>query len=154
MPRTTPYSLSPSVAPTVPPRPTLVTIGPSVSPGTGSAVRPLFTKFYLAINSKDFAGWSTTVTSTRLKEQSEAEWRQGYQSTQISEVIVKSVTSNGGDVSRVAISFISNQDPADAPSDLRVPRICWSIVTTVVYLGGPQQAIGSQVPGSATKAAC
>lgn len=153
-PQTTPYSPTPSFTPTPPPQPALVRVDPSVSPATGAAVQPLFTRYYSAINTKDFATWSTTVTSSRLKDQSEAQWRQGYQSTQISNVTITSVTAGNGDDSRVGVSFTSTQDVADAPPDLQVPRICWSVVTTVVYLGGPQQVIGSQVPGSVTKTAC
>jgi hypothetical protein len=153
-PRTTPYSPTPSFTPTLPPQPALVQVDSTVSPTTAAAVQPLFTRYYSAINTKDFATWSTTVTSSRLKEQSETQWRQGYQSTQISNVTITSVTAGNGDGSRVSVTFTSTQDVAEAPPDLKVPRICWSLVTTVVYLGGPQQVIGSQVPGSVTKTAC
>jgi hypothetical protein len=90
-----------------------------------SAVQSLLTRHFTAVNSLDYESWASTVTSSRSRDQSRGTWLNSYRSTQDSGVIVQDIAPTGASSALVYVNFVSSQDVADAPADLRVPRICW-----------------------------
>jgi len=92
-------------------------------------VDKLLQQYFNAINAKDYAAWSTTVTAARRKIQVEDDWRRDYKSTRDGSIVVYRIeTDAGGDTARVLLHFTSTQDPADAPPELPVDCIDWNVV--------------------------
>ncbi len=77
----------------------------------------------------------------------------GLTLTQGSVSVVTAITPTGADSATVAMSFVSTQDTADAPSDLPVPRICWQTQLPVTNLGDDAR-IGTARSGATTKNSC
>jgi hypothetical protein len=90
------------------------------------AILDLLERHFVAINNKSYDGWRSTVVTRRSTQQGAADWARGYRSTSDRNVVVNSITSSGSDSVVVSLSFISTQNPADAPPDLQVGQICWS----------------------------
>jgi len=91
----------------------------------GDAVRATTQRHFDAINAKDYAAWTFTVVPERVKEQPEAVWRKGYRSTKDGTIQVARIDRLGPDRLLMLVYFVSIQEPADAPPNLRAPRICW-----------------------------
>jgi hypothetical protein len=83
-------------------------------------VRGLLQRHFEAINSHDYDAW-TPRAGTAPRE----EWLEGYRTTQDDSVVVSDIRSVGPQDVSVELTFVSNQDPADAPADLPVAHICW-----------------------------
>jgi hypothetical protein len=173
-PSTTPVAASPpagpaaAAAPASTPAPNLLPTRQAPAPSTGgasapglvtlsaqaaahpqaTAVQDLLTAHFTAINDGDYDAWSATVDPRRAADQPQARWTQDFRSTRDSGVTVAAITDGPGGVV-VDLSFVSEQDVADAPPDLPAPRICWSSQWPVVdgVLGAPQR-------GSTTRRAC
>jgi hypothetical protein len=60
-----------------------------------------------------------------VQQQPADAWQRSYRSTRDSDVTVISIVDTGADAVEVQLSFVSEQDLADAPRDLRAERICW-----------------------------
>ena len=118
---------------------------------TSTAVQTVLTAYYTAINTHDYDGWLATVTPAVSRDQPRDAWLTGYRSTRDDQVEVRSIVGSTGGVVRVAIAMRSTQDPADAPPDLRVPRICWTLTLPV---DSASRRIGPVERGSTTKRAC
>jgi len=129
------------------PPPTVVATSPSAGPsveqpgpaevkGTADAVahplygslQPLLQVYFNAINAKDYAQWSSVVTSRRLKEQPEDEWLDQYGSTTDGSIVMHRIEARGGGVARVLLTFTSTQDEEDAPAELPEACIHWNVV--------------------------
>lgn len=135
-------------APTTTPGPTPgATPSPSKQPGSptvgGSAdavehplygtVRQLMQRYFNAINSRNYAAWRTTVVEQRIKDNPEEKWRRDFQSTKDGSIVVNRIELGQRDTAVVLMTFTSTQDPADAPKDLPVGCLRWSIVFPLVH---------------------
>lgn len=143
----------PSPAPELP-DPGMVTLAASAATNPAAiAVQHLFERHFGAINAHDYDAWTTTVTGERSSAIPRQEWLRGYRSTRDELVQVTNIRTNGSDEILVDLTFVSTQDPDDAPTDLAVGKICWSTELPVGNLSGGGQ-IGKAIAGSTTKSAC
>ena len=131
----------------------LVRLDPSVSHPAALAVLTLLDRHFSAINARDYAAWTETVVPQRAAHQPMSTWRSAYRSTQDQNVEVLSITASAPDSVNVALSFMSTQDPADAPADLQAARICWQSTWPIVDLSGGGR-IATPARGSTTDAVC
>lgn len=142
-----------SGATTGPPDPMKVQLSEGSASVATSTVLPLLQRYFDATNAHDYTAWATSVTPQRAAQQSPTAWVQGYESTQDSSVVITGITSTGPDSATAALSFVSTQNPADAPSDLPLARICWHTQLPVSNLSSGGR-IGPAPPGTTTKSAC
>ncbi|WP_436495512.1 hypothetical protein [Actinokineospora sp. HUAS TT18] len=110
-------------------------------------VRQLLQTYFDAINGKNYARWQTTVTADRIKNMPESTWRASYRSTLDGSIVVYRIDTGPADSARVMLRFISKQDVADAPLELPVGCIRWSVIFPMVVeddvwklAGGPTGA--------------
>lgn len=103
-----------------------------VSVSSSAAAQPraaevvsLLDRHFRAINGGDYDAWSSTVIRKRASDQSRSAWTREFRSTKDSRVSVSSISDTGSTVD-IALTFTSNQNPADAPESLPVSQICWS----------------------------
>ncbi|OLR95522.1 hypothetical protein BJP25_06995 [Actinokineospora bangkokensis] len=122
--------------------PTGVSLPPSAQPGPpdvrGTAdavahplyepVRQLLQTHFDAINGRNYARWVTTVTEARARTMPEKEWRKQYGTTKDGSVVVHRIETTAGDTAVVLLTFVSTQDPAQAPPELPVACIRWNVV--------------------------
>jgi hypothetical protein len=106
-------------------------------------------RYFDAINAGDFAAWQTTVTPDRV--QPEQAWKDSYRSTRDGTIRIDRIDDDPGGALLVRVRFVSTQAVADAPPDLRVPRICWR--STLPMQGVPPR-IARTGAGSSLSAAC
>lgn len=131
----------------------LVTVGgAAASDPAAPAIVDALDRHFSAINARDFAAWSQTVTQRRASSVSAATWRANYSSTQDSSVQLDAVRTAGARA-EVTLSFVSDQDPSDAPADLPAGRICWASTWPAVRTGG-RWVFDTPPSGSTTKRAC
>jgi hypothetical protein len=92
---------------------------------SGPAVEDVLTRYFEAINTKNYAAWVATVTPAKAAQQTEAAWRQGYTSTVDGTIRLSRVDEVGPGRLVAMVSYLSTQRPEDAPQGLRADRICW-----------------------------
>lgn len=96
------------------------------------AVRKLLETYFDAINRKQYQLWTTTVSAERISQQPFGTWKLGVQSTTDSDALVYRIERGSGTSLRVLVGFTSEQNPEDAPKDLREKCIKWRLVLPVV----------------------
>lgn len=84
-----------------------------------------------AINTKDYAAWSATVTAARREAQPEKQWRENYRSTRDGSIVIYRIESVDADNAEVLLHFTSTQDLNDAPAEIRADCIEWNVVWSV-----------------------
>lgn len=132
----------------------LTTLSSSASQHQYAAtVQNLLERHFSAINTRDFDAWSTTVEPRRAAEQSSSSWSREYRSTRDSNVQVTSITTGDTDRVTVGLTFVSDQDPVDAPADLPVSRICWTSRWPVSSIASGGR-IGIPPPRTTSRRAC
>ena len=99
-------------------------------------VRTVLQGYFDAINNRDYSRWQATVTKDRISSQPEQVWRHAYQTTRDGSVVVYRIESGPPERARVLMSFISVQDPADAPPELPEDCIQWHVVFALTVEGG------------------
>jgi hypothetical protein len=119
---------------------------------SAAAVRQLLDRHFSAINDGDYDRWATTVVPRRAADQPRTSWRQAYRSTIDESIVVNGITTTSGQLA-VELTFTSRQNPADAPADLRVGRICWSSTWPVTTTSGGL-LIGTPAEGATSKRSC
>ncbi len=115
---------------------------------SAAAVSALLTRHFTAINDHDYEAWSATVVPRRIADQPRGEWDRAFRSTRDSDVVVSGIAAQGGGL-LVDLSFVSEQDVADAPPDVPAARICWTARWPVAA-----GLLDRPVPGSTTRRAC
>ncbi|TDV40461.1 hypothetical protein [Actinophytocola oryzae] len=110
--------------------------GPTEVQGTTDAtthplyttLQPLLQRYFDAINAKDYAAWTQTVTTTRQHDQDEADWQRDYRTTRDGSIVIHRIEAGGGGTASVLLQFTSTQDLADAPLELPATCIQWYVV--------------------------
>lgn len=156
-----PSAIEPAGQPPSPPRPggtppqaQLVRFETSAAAAHPAAtgVAALLERHFTAINSRDYDAWVGTVTAERAADQPRSGWLAAYRSTWDDEIVIREI-AGGGDRHSVVLTFTSVQDPADAPADLPVGRICWTS-TWPIRTAGTDARIDTPSAGATTKRAC
>ncbi|WP_224401693.1 hypothetical protein [Pseudonocardia sp. ICBG1034] len=148
-----------AASPSVTAEPAVPAAGGLVSIDTAAAGHPesaavvdVLNRHFEAINQGDHATWTGTVTARRAADQPDSRWRADYRSTTDSDVVVTGLASSASGVA-VGLRFVSTQDPADAPADLPVGRICWAS-TWPLTDDGSGLRIDVPARGSTSMSAC
>ncbi|WP_018683051.1 hypothetical protein [Actinokineospora enzanensis] len=100
------------------------------------AVRQLLQTHFDAINGKNYARWRTTVTDARAKDLPEDTWRASYRTTQDGSIVVYRIETGPTNSARVLLTFVSKQDPADAPLELPAECIRWNVIFPLTLADG------------------
>jgi len=125
---------------------------PAAADPRATTVAQLLDRHFAAINAKDYDGWAGTVVSRRATDQSRESWLHAYRSTTDESVVVTNVTATSSGLA-VGLTFVSNQDRVDAPSDVQAERICWSSTWPLVDTADGLR-IGIPQRGATSKHAC
>lgn len=129
--------------------PATVTLSPAAATHPrAEEIRGLVQRATEARNARDFARWSTLVSSGA----DDAAFTRDTRSERIGTVVLRRVDPVGAGELVVPTGLVTTQDPADAPPDLRVPRLCWQI-SLVVLPGAPARLVEPR-PGSALRTPC
>ena len=96
------------------------------------AVRKVLTKYFTAINTKDYQQWTAVVTDERVAAQSQTDWKKGVRTTKDSDALVYRIERSSGNSLRVLVGFTSRQKLEDAPVFFREPCIKWRLVMPMV----------------------
>jgi hypothetical protein len=110
--------------------------GPATVRGTVDAVahplyetlRELLQTYFEAVNTKDYARWSSVVTYERQRRQPEQMWQNEYGTTKDGNIVMHRVEARGDGTARVLLTFTSTQAIDDAPEELPEPCIHWNVV--------------------------
>lgn len=129
--------------------PTTVSLSPSAAAHPrAEEVRALVQRSVDARNARDFRAWAATTTATGTDDA----FRRETRSERIGTVVLRRVDPVGAGELVVPAAMVTTQDPADAPADLRAPRLCWQI-SLVVLPGSPARLVEPR-PGSALRTPC
>lgn len=117
--------------------------GPKTVSGTPDAtdhplyqpVRDLMQSYFDSINAKDYSAWLGTVTARRAELQPEQGWQDAYRTTEDGSAVIYRIDMTEDDTARVLLTFISVQDPNDAPKELPSRCIRWSVVFPLAIEG-------------------
>lgn len=118
---------------------------------SGQAVSDVLSRYFQAINQKDYAAWTRTVTPAVAAQHPEAAWRKGYATTQDGTIRLSRIDEVGPGRLEAMVSFVSSQNPADAPDKLNLAQICWRISVPLV---GDPPLIDVNKPGSVLQGKC
>ncbi|RKT53236.1 hypothetical protein [Saccharothrix australiensis] len=120
----------------------------------GARVRDVLQDHFDAINAHDYARWTRTVTAERTRRTPRARWEAEYESSRDGTIQVLRVETASRTRLRVLMTFVSTQDVAKAPPDLRSDCITWRVVYPMqVEAGGLRVDSGTEGAGSQA-AAC
>lgn len=119
-------------------------LDPSLSDdGTAATVQPLLSRYFDAINARDYATWSTLVTSAVARDQPEGDWRRAYRSTVTDQVAIRGVLPIPSGTVLTTVTFRSTQDPAGST--------CWRMTYPVELAAG---RVGQPQKSSTVSDAC
>lgn len=102
-------------------------------------IQELVERYFQAINDKDFDAWAATVSADQLHGYTVEQWLGTYRTTTDSNIEIVQILD---DPLQVQMTFVSEQDPADAPPAMQVDCILWDVT---YYLGNADD--GSLVVG-------
>jgi hypothetical protein len=118
---------------------------------SGPAVQDVLSRYFDAINAKNYAAWTTTVTPARAAQQTEAAWQQGYATTVDGTIRLSRIDEVSPGHLVALVSYLSVQRPEDGPEGLKTSRICWR--ESIPLVGDPLQ-IDVGKSGSTLRGAC
>lgn len=129
--------------------PATVTLSPAAAAHPrAEQIRALVQRSIDARNARDHDAWSDAVESRT----DEAAFAAQTRTQRLGSVVLRRIDPVAAGEVVVPAGVISTQDPADAPADVRVPRLCWQ-VTMVVLPGTPPRLLDPR-PGSALRTPC
>lgn len=117
------------------------------------AVQDLLQGHFDAINFGDYARWASTVVAERAAGTPEDEWREQYATTIDGSIQVHRMEPRPGGGLTVLLSFISVQDPADAPEDAPYRCLHWHVSYPVVT-ESEELRLGPGDPDTSRKSRC
>jgi len=132
--------------------PPAVVLSPSAAAHPRStAVRDLVQRWVDARNAGDLAAYrATLVPGTRVDP---AVFAEQARTQRVGSVVVRRIDPVAGGELVVPLGFVTTQDPAVAPADVRVPRLCWQ-VSAVVTQDRDQVRLVDPRPGSQLRTPC
>jgi hypothetical protein len=98
---------------------------------SSQAVYDTLNQYFTAINTKDYALWSATVTSARATQEPESTWRNSIRTGTIRLARIDQV---GPGRLIALVSYASQQDPKDAPAPYtnKDQQLCWRVALPMV----------------------
>src|SRR5699024_231192 len=99
-------------------------------------IHTLLQDYFDAINQRDYALWSSTVTTDWVRKKPEHQWRSGYNSTHEGNAVVYRIDPVSPQRLRILVAFTSTQDPGDAPDELPADCIRWHLALPAVEVTG------------------
>lgn len=118
-----------------------------------NAVRSVLQNHFDSINDGNYARWQTTVVEQREQELPQDEWMASYASTRDRDIRVLRLEPGPDDSLRVLISFISLQDPDEAPDGIS-DCLRWRVVYPLVLESGQLLLDVSEYAGSSLYESC
>lgn len=116
--------------------PATVTLAPSAAAHPRAAeIRDLVQRSFDARNARDYTAWTATISAATTAR---AAFDRETRTTRTGTVLLRRIDPVGGGDVVVPTGLVTTQDPADAPPDVRVPRLCWQ-VSLVVVPGSPSR---------------
>lgn len=155
------FYVTPSGAPSVGGSPTQsdqlanIELTPDVEAHPDSAdIRWTLQMHFNAINMRRYETWKATVVPEKQRQLPEDKWQQEYATTRDAAVKVHRVEPGPKDSLRILMTFVSTQDPQDAPPGLESPCLRWSVVYPMVIDAGGFRLDTNSLPGSALAVRC
>lgn len=116
-----------------------------------AAVRDLLQRWTDARNRGDLAAYrDALVPDARIDP---ATFADTARTQRTGSVVVRRIDPVAGGELVVPLGFVTTQDPAVAPPDVRVPRLCWQISAVVQTQGGQPRLVDPR-PGSQLRSPC
>lgn len=128
--------------------PPTVTLSPAAAAHPQApAIRDLVQRSVDARNNQIYDAWRETVTPETRSDP--ATFAAETRTVRTGSVVLRRIDPVGGGELVVPMGFVTTQDPAEAPQDVRVPRLCWQVSTLVeISDDGPSLTVpraGSQL---------
>jgi hypothetical protein len=97
-------------------------------------VADLLDRYFTAINTRDYSGYTDTQAADIRADMDEAQFQDGYASTTDSGATLVDIVDTPGGGRGAQLTFTSNQDAADGPDG----QICtdWTLTYALVTEGG------------------
>lgn len=131
-----------------------VTLSPAAAAHPDAvAIRDLVQRSVDARNARDYAAWSATATAASVSAVSAQQFAQQSRSTRLGSVTLRRIDPVGPGTFVVPLGMVTTQDPADAPADVRVARLCWQISLTVSTERSVLR-LAEGLPGSSLRVPC
>jgi hypothetical protein len=131
--------------------PTVVLSSSAAAHPQSAAVRDLLQRWTDARNSGDLAAYrATLVPDTRVDA---SVFAAAARTQRVGSVVIRRIDPVAGGELVVPLGFVTTQDPADAPADVRVPRLCWQVGAVVETDRGEPRLVDPR-PGSQLRTPC
>jgi hypothetical protein len=115
-----------------------------------AAVRDLLQRWVDARNTGDLAAYRATLApGTRI----DPAFAETARTQRVGSVVVRRIDPVAGGELVVPLGYVTTQDPAVAPADVRVPRLCWQ-VSAVIAQDGDEPRLVDPRPGSQLRTPC
>jgi hypothetical protein len=116
-------------------------------------IRKVLQAYFDAINAGDYKLWRSAVIPQWARDTSEAAWRAQYRSTLDGSMVVHRLEPRVGGGLIALTSFTSVQNPADAPPELPVRCLHWSMSYPLIGQGDALR-LGPSSPTANLLVAC
>ncbi|MDD7967281.1 hypothetical protein [Actinomycetospora lemnae] len=131
--------------------PTVVLSAPAAAHPQAAAVRDLVQRWTDARNAGDLAAYrATLVPAARVDATT---FTDTARTQRVGSVVIRRLDPVAGGEIVVPLGYVTTQDPAVAPPDVRVPRLCWQISAVVETAGGTPRLVEPR-PGSQLRTPC
>ncbi|SDK69779.1 hypothetical protein SAMN04487820_11155 [Actinopolyspora mzabensis] len=95
-------------------------------------VQQLLQEHFDAINENKYYQWRNTVVRAKRINQPFEQWQQEYRTTEDGTVVIHRIVPGPEATMRVIMTFVSTQDPADAPKSMPAECLRWRVVYRIV----------------------
>ncbi|WP_092975350.1 hypothetical protein [Actinopolyspora lacussalsi] len=117
------------------------------------AVQRLLQRHFNSINKDKYYLWRSTVVRAKRINQPYEQWQDEYHSTEDGTVVIHRIVPGPDATMRVVMSFISTQDPADAPKSMPAGCLRWRVVYRIVP-NSEGLRLGQGLPDSSLSKRC
>ncbi|MFN2478542.1 MAG: hypothetical protein ABR615_05140 [Pseudonocardiaceae bacterium] len=116
-------------------------------------IRKVLQRYFDAINAGDYALWRSAVIPQLARDIGESAWHGQYRSTLVGTIVVHRLEPRPGGGLVALTSFMSLQNPADAPPDLPVRCLRWWVSYPLIG-EGDRLRMGPTGPSDNLRAGC
>ncbi|MFE0026570.1 hypothetical protein [Amycolatopsis sp. NPDC059021] len=99
------------------------------------AVRSVLQTYFSAINERNYAKWTTSVTSELYSSKPPQRFQADFRSTRDGSIRVYRIEPGTAGALRVLVGFTSTQASSEAPPDFKEPCIRWRLMMPLVREG-------------------